>query len=105
MQYVGQTYRSIRNRFQGHIHDAQSINLTKAVGEHFNMPDHNGWKDFQIAVLYVYNLNPGTPNNIGQAALDARISQEFHWQTQLKTMEPQGTGVERKKVWSSIRTT
>ena len=89
-QYVGQTYRSIRERFLGHIQDVNSKQLTKTIGAHYNQPDHNGWKDFSVSILFLSNRNPGSPNNVGHAALVQRLDIEDHWIKKLKTLDPQG---------------
>ena len=70
--YVGETYRSLRERLQGHFGDVQRNTDGKVVAEHYNLPDHNGWKDMKISVLYFCLLARGTSNNIGQAALQER---------------------------------
>ena len=90
LQYVGQTYRSIAQRFQGHFNDITSNRHWKAVGEHFNKPNHNGWSDCEISVLYFCSVNPGKPNDINQRALKIRKNLERHWQFQLQTLSPKG---------------
>ncbi len=89
-QYVGQTYRSISQRFQGHFNDISSQRHWKAVGEHFNKPNHHGYSDCEISVLYFCSVNPGTPNAINQRALQIRKNMERYWQFQLQTLSPKG---------------
>ena len=90
IQYVGQTYRTIAQRFQGHFNDITSERHWKAVGEHFNKPNHQGWSDCEISVLYFCSVNPGKPNDINQRALKIRKSMERYWQFQLQTLSPKG---------------
>ncbi len=52
LQYVGQTYRSIAQRFLGHFNDISNERHWKAVGEHYNKQNHHGWSDCEISVLY-----------------------------------------------------
>ncbi len=90
LQYVGQTYRTIAQRFLGHFNDISNERHWKAVGEHFNKTNHQGWSDCEISVLYFCSVNPGKPNDINQRALKIRKSLERYWQFQLQTLSPKG---------------
>ena len=90
LQYVGQTYRTLSERFQGHFNDISNNRHWKAIGEHFNKPNHQGWKDCDISVLYFCPINPGQKNQINSRAIENRKCMERYWQFQLQTLSPHG---------------
>ena len=90
MQYVGQTYRTIQERFQGHFNDISNNRFWKAMGEHYNKSNHNGWHDCEISVLYFCRINPGRKNMVNDRATKDRKCMERYWQFQLQTLSPQG---------------
>jgi hypothetical protein len=57
-QYVGQTLRTIHERFQGHFYSITSTknNIDTPVGRHFRQPDHKGLMDIEIHVLDIIRL-------------------------------------------------
>jgi hypothetical protein len=68
-QYVGQTLRTIQERFQGHFYSITSTknNIDNPVGRHFRqldhkglmdiVPDHKGLMDIEIHVLdFIHQL-------------------------------------------------
>ncbi len=90
LQYVGQTYRTLSERFQGHFNDISNNRHWKAIGEHYNKSNHQGWKDCEISVLYFCPINPGKKNQINSRATENRKCMERYWQFQLQTLSPQG---------------
>ena len=88
--YVGETYRSLRERLLGHFGDVQRNANGKTVAEHYNKPDHNGWKDMKISGLYYCPLARATPNNMGQGALRERWRMEWRWICKLSSLSPWG---------------
>ncbi len=90
VQYVGQTYRTISERFQGHFNDISNNKHWKAIGEHYNKPNHHGYSDCEISVLYFCPINPGQRNEVNQRATSDRKCMERYWQFQLQTLSPKG---------------
>ncbi len=89
-QYVGQTYRTISERFRGHFNDISTNKHWKAIGQHYNQPDHHGWSDCEISVLYFCPINPGKQNDVNERATSDRKCMERYWQFQLQTLSPKG---------------
>ena len=90
IQYVGETYRCLYERLQGHFGDVDRKDLRKTIGKHYNLPGHNGWRDMSISGIYYCRLSRGTPNNIGRAAQAQRRRIEDHYIGQLNTLAPMG---------------
>ena len=58
MQYIGETERSLQERFSEHKHYVTSKQTTKATGFHFNQPGHS-ISDMQVTILEkVHSLDP-----------------------------------------------
>ena len=50
MQYVGQTYKRVKDRFVGHYYNIEEASDT-SVARHFSQNNHNGVFDLEISVL------------------------------------------------------
>ena len=50
IQYIGETWKSVSERFKEHKSYVTSKNLSKATGEHFNGPGHSV-SDMSISVV------------------------------------------------------
>ena len=50
MQYVGESERSLQDRFSEHRGYVTHQNLTKATGYHFNLPGHSV-SDMRVTIL------------------------------------------------------
>ena len=50
MQYIGETERSLQERFSEHKHYVTSKLITKATGFHFNLPGHSV-SDMKVTIL------------------------------------------------------
>ena len=96
-QYVGETYRCLYERFQGHLGDVDRNIPGKVVAIHYNEPDHHGWSDMEISGLYYCPLSRGSPNNIGVGAQLDRWRMEWHWMCQLNTLYPVGLNVQEDR--------
>ena len=99
-QYVGQTKRKIKDRFQGHFY---SVTKTKKstknpsknerqrfdpIGNHFKKAGHNGMRDLRISVLAFITLPPRS-----KAALDMRLAVELKWIHEMRCPAPSGLNV------------
>ena len=49
-QYVGETSRSLQDRFSEHLGYVKNKHLNKATGEHFNIKGHNQ-SDMKISII------------------------------------------------------
>ena len=56
MQYIGETERSLHERFSEHKAYVVNKNLTKATGAHYNTPGHSV-SDMQVSVLEKVHSN------------------------------------------------
>ena len=100
-QYVGQTKRTILERFQGHCgkitvyqkHRKEEPTLFQqldkdAVGTHFSAEDHSGIKDLIISVLAFITIPPQS-----EAALRYRLKVEKDWIHRMRCPAPQGLNI------------
>ena len=100
-QYVGQTKRTILERFQGHCgkistyqkHRVEEPTLFRkqdkdAVGTHFSAPDHSGKEDLIISVLAFITLPPQS-----QASLVYRLKVEKDWIHRMRCPAPEGLNI------------
>ncbi len=89
MQYVGQTKRTLGERFSEHFRDIKNKS-PKLLCVHLNSREHHGTDDISIAVL---SFIKQTPNSL--SAQKARDKMEMFWYNQLGTMVPRGLNVEK----------
>ena len=95
-QYVGQTKRSILDRFQDHCSNIRTYQKRrkeeptlfrqqdkKAVGSHFSEPDHNGIEDLIISVLAFITIPPQS-----DASLKYRLKVEKDWIHRMRCPAP-----------------
>ena len=100
-QYVGQTKRTILERFQGHFNKIKTCQTGRredpilfrklekdAVGTHFSAPDHNGTKDLIISVLAFITSPPQSLR-----ALDHRLKVEKEWIHRMRCPAPRGLNI------------
>ena len=103
-QYVGQTKRTLANRFQGHFYNTinaieyrrasvEGVPSTKlepkdGVSQHFSAPDHNGIQDMTIQVLEFIRLPPQSGK-----ALQLRLKLEKAWIHRLRCPAPTGMNI------------
>lgn len=100
-QYVGQTKRTILERFQGHFNKIKICQTGRredpilfrklekdAVGTHFSAPDHNGTKDLIISVLAFITSPPQSLR-----ALDHRLKVEKEWIHRMRCPAPKGLNI------------
>lgn len=78
VNYVGQTKRSLKDRFNNHRSDIKH-NKQTAIGLHFNLPQHN------LTNLEIMPLEQLTSNNNND-----RLKLEKLWISQLHTIYPRG---------------
>ena len=58
MQYIGESERSLQQRFSEHKGYAINKHLTKATGAHFNLPGHSA-SDMKVTILEkVHSMDP-----------------------------------------------
>ena len=50
MQYVGESERSLQDRFSEHLGYARNKHLTKAKGGHYNLPGHTV-SDMRVTIV------------------------------------------------------
>lgn len=84
-QYVGQTGRTIMERFQGHFGAIKREEKTTLINDHFNRIDHNGVQDFEIHVMDFINLE--AKSETGKAL---RLKLESRWINRLRSAFPDG---------------
>ena len=100
MQYVGQTKRTLIERFQGHfgkitkatrgpLEADQPSRFEKVdpIGLHFSKPDHNA-SDIQISVLAFITLTPHSDQ-----ALRMRLKVEKTWIHKMRCPAPYGLNI------------
>ena len=68
-QYVGQTGDSIHKCLGAHFVSIKRLNLKKDVGQHFNLPGHNGIRDVEIAVVDVIHSHPKSTSSDSKLSL------------------------------------
>jgi hypothetical protein len=87
LQYIGQTLRTIQDRFQLHFYSITSTkqNVDTTVGRHFRLPDHRGLMDFEIHVLDFIHQAPRSASG-----LQIRNKIELNWIHHLRTPAPLG---------------
>ena len=101
MQYVGQTGRSILERFQGHCGKIKKYRTRRreepilfrqqdkdGVGTHFSADNHNGTQDLIISVLAFISLPPKS-----QCALIYRLKVEKEWIHRMRCPAPLGLNI------------
>ena len=101
IQYVGQTKRTIKERFQGHFTnigkaskkatgiDEQSLPVRfDPIGTHFTQPGHRGTQDVQISVLAFITNSPQT-----KEALKMRLKVEKKWIHIMRCPAPSGLNI------------
>ena len=91
IQYVGETYRRIMDRFQGHFSNIRNRNpkSDSVIRDHFNQSDHNGQSDLRIYVLDFIHMSP---KSIRTRILRRKIEQ--NWIHRLKTVFPTGLNLD-----------
>ncbi len=89
MQYVGQTKRTLGERFREHLRDIRKKS-PKLLSVHLNSSGHNGVEDISISILSFIRQ---TPNSL--SAQKARDRMEMFWYNQLGTTVPRGLNVEK----------
>ena len=58
MQYIGESERSLQERFSDHKGYVTKRQVTKAVGQHFNLPGHRA-SDMMVTIIEkVHSLDP-----------------------------------------------
>ena len=100
-QYVGQTKRTILERFQGHCgkikayqkHRLETPILFRqqdkdAVGTHFSAENHRGTQDLIISVLAFITLHPQS-----EASLKYRLKVEKDWIHKMRCPAPRGLNI------------
>ena len=100
-QYVGQTKRTILERFQGHCGKITAYQKRRkeepilfrqldkdAVGTHFSADNHHGTKDLIISVLAFITIPPQS-----EAALRYRLKVEKDWIHRMRCPAPQGLNI------------
>ena len=87
-QYVGQTKRTVMERFQGHFDRIKRGSTTDAVGQHFSRADHRGIRDVEISILTFLTLHPDS-----ERALERRLKIEKSWTHRLRCPAPLGLNI------------
>ncbi len=90
LQYVGQTKRTIGERFREHFRSITKGNSIDLKHVHFNSAGHHGIKDIQISVISLIKEHPD-----GTQSQRARDKMEMFWYHQLGTLVPRGLNVEK----------
>ena len=58
MQYIGESERSLQERFSDHKGYVTNRQVTKATGQHFNLPGHRA-SDMMVTIIEkVHSLDP-----------------------------------------------
>ena len=91
VQYVGETYRRLMDRFQGHYSNIRNKNPNSdsLIRAHFNQSDHNGLQDLTIHILDFIHM---APKSIRTRNLRRKIEQ--NWIHRLKTVFPSGLNLD-----------
>ena len=90
LQYVGQTKRTIDERFKEHFRSINKAKSTDLKHVHFNSIGHHGTDDIQISVISHIKEHPDSAR-----AQRARDKMEMFWYHQLGTLVPRGLNVEK----------
>ncbi len=90
LQSVGQTKRTIAERFKEHFRSINKANSTDLKHVHFNSRGHHGTDDIQISIISHIKEHPDSAR--GQQARD---KMEMFWYHQLGTVVPRGLNVEK----------
>lgn len=85
IQYVGQTKRTLMERFQGHFYNITSENRDDNIGNHFNLPGHSGIADVHIHIVDLIHSPPELSESLG-----TRLNLESNWIHRLRTPAPWG---------------
>jgi len=80
-QYVGQTKRTLMERFQNHFYNVKKG--IHQIGRHFTSINHNGIEDIQIHILSFIRQNSESTTSI-----PARNKVEMAWIYRLNTVAP-----------------
>jgi len=88
-QYVGETYRTFKERMKEHQRYIRNKDTSQTTGCHFNLPGHKS-SDFKCQVIY---LLPGTPKR----NCEKRTDKEEQLMDQLKTRHPKGMNEKARK--------
>ena len=64
LQYIGQTYLRVKDRFVGHFGDIDKCNIDKPLGKHFSQETHKGIEDVNITVLEFIKMPPRSPEAV-----------------------------------------
>ena len=94
LQYVGETKRSIKERFAQHFYNITTNNKKHIIGNHFNEPNHNGLDNVIIHILEFIHLPPDN-----QGAKKLRLQKESSWIHTLRTLSPQGLNIMDTTSW------
>lgn len=94
IQYIGETKRSILERFQGHFYNVNTQRNTDVIGLHYNLPDHRGLEDISIYVLEFVHVPPDHADS-----KTIRLRQESAWIHRLRTMSPHGLNIKDTTSW------
>ena len=90
LQYVGQTKRTIAERFKEHFRSINKANSTDLKHVHFNSRGHHGTDDIRIWIISMIKEHPDSAR-----AQQARDKMEMFWYHQLGTLVPRGLNVEK----------
>ena len=85
LQYIGQTKRTLMERFQGHFYNINNNKREDTIGRHFNSQGHHGIQDIEIYILDFIHITPDS-----EAALQERLRKESDWIHRLRTPAPWG---------------
>ncbi len=89
LQYVGQTGKTIQQRFYHHFWQTRNYPTHTSVARHFNSSGHHGPDDMNIYVLSFAFAPPGTDGSETE-----RLTIESGWIHRLKTNPPYGLNVD-----------
>ena len=85
-QYIGQTKRTIMERFSAHFYNIIKCKTNDNIGEHFNTYPHQGEPLFSISVLEFIHSPPNSEDTT-----NFRLKRESHWIHLLRTTSPQAS--------------
>ncbi len=81
-QYVGETYRSFKDRMIEHERYVKRKYYTEATGVHYNLAGHRlGHMNYEVIYCLWKKPEPNDP---------IRVQHEIKWMNQLKTFKPEG---------------
>ena len=81
-QYVGETYRTYKERITEHMKYVTNKKLDTATGAHFNLPGHS-LEDMQYQIAYIIYKEPIRFDR-------TRTTLELEWINRLRTFSPNG---------------